>query len=166
MLDRLAFVRAAQAAGLSLAEIHEVIAIRDDTGPPCEHVAALLDAHAFDLDARIAELTALREDVRRLCERAATWTRRAAPTAPSATSSRRLDPALYCRAALRHATARPRHASALDIWPSSSLPQQPQDGTDGGDGPGSDDGTAPGCCRQSRPDPGPACAATTGFGPE
>ncbi len=70
MLDRLAFVRAAQAAGLSLAEIHEVIAIRDDTGPPCEHVAALLDAHAFDLDARIAELTALREDVRRLCERA------------------------------------------------------------------------------------------------
>jgi MerR family copper efflux transcriptional regulator len=70
VLDRLSFVRAAQAAGLSLAEIREVIAVRDDTGPPCEHVAALLDAHAADLDARIAELTALREDVRRLCQRA------------------------------------------------------------------------------------------------
>jgi MerR family copper efflux transcriptional regulator len=55
VLDRLAFVRAAQAAGLSLAEIREVIAVRDHTGPPCEHVAALLDAHAADLDARIAE---------------------------------------------------------------------------------------------------------------
>ena len=69
-LDRLAFVRAAQAAGLTLAEIREVIAVRDDTGPPCEHVAALLDAHAADLDARIAELTALRDDVQRLRERA------------------------------------------------------------------------------------------------
>ncbi len=70
VLDRLAFVKAAQAAGLTLAKIREVIAVRDDTGPPCEHVAALLDAHAADLDARIAELTALRDDVRRLRERA------------------------------------------------------------------------------------------------
>jgi MerR family copper efflux transcriptional regulator len=69
VLDRLAFVKAAQAAGLSLAEIREVIAVRDDTGPPCEHVVALLDAHAADLDARIAELTALRVDVGRLRER-------------------------------------------------------------------------------------------------
>ena len=70
VLDRLAFVKAAQAAGLSLAEIREVIAVRDDTGPPCQHVVALLDAHAADLDARIAELTALRDDVGRLRERA------------------------------------------------------------------------------------------------
>ena len=36
--------RAAQAAGLTLAEIRDVIAAREDSGPPCEHVAALLDA--------------------------------------------------------------------------------------------------------------------------
>jgi len=67
---RLRFVKAAQAAELTLAEIRQVIAARDRSGPPCHHVADLLDAHAGDLDHRIAELSALREDVRRLRERA------------------------------------------------------------------------------------------------
>ena len=69
-LARLRFVKAAQAAGLTLAEIRQVIAVREDSGPPCRHVTALLDAHAADLDRRIAELTALREEVRRLRGRA------------------------------------------------------------------------------------------------
>ncbi len=67
---RLRFVRAARAAGLTLAEIREVIAVRDRSGPPCRHVADLLDAHAADLDRRIADLTALRDEVRRLRDRA------------------------------------------------------------------------------------------------
>ncbi|SNR82517.1 heavy metal-responsive transcriptional regulator [Blastococcus mobilis] len=67
---RLRFVKAAQAAGLSLAEIREVIAVRDRNGPPCRHVTDLLNAHAADLDRRIAELTALRDEVRRLRDRA------------------------------------------------------------------------------------------------
>lgn len=71
-LDRLAFIRAAQAAGLSLAEIRDVIAVRDSHGAPCHHVLALLDAHATDLDRRIAELTTLRDDVERLRRRAVT----------------------------------------------------------------------------------------------
>ena len=71
-LVRLSFVKAAQAAGLSLSEISQVIAISDDDGPPCEHVTGLLDVHAADLDRRIAELTALRADITRLQERAAT----------------------------------------------------------------------------------------------
>ena len=70
VLDRLRFVKAAQAAGLTLAEIRDVIAAREDTGPPCEHVTALLDAHGTDLDRRIAELTALRDEVSRLRQRA------------------------------------------------------------------------------------------------
>jgi len=70
VLDRLAFVKAAQAAGLTLAQVRGVIAMRDSTGRPCEHVVALLDTHAADLDTRIAELTALRDDVRRLRARA------------------------------------------------------------------------------------------------
>lgn len=69
-LARLRFVKAAQAAGLTLAEIRQVIAVRDLSGPPCRHVADLLDDHAADLDRRIAELTALRDEVRRLRDRA------------------------------------------------------------------------------------------------
>lgn len=71
-LVRLTFVKAAQAAGLSLSEISQVITISDDDGPPCEHVTGLLDAHAADLDRRIVELTTLRADITRLQERAAT----------------------------------------------------------------------------------------------
>jgi len=69
-LPRLAFVRAAQAAGCTLAEVRQIIAIREATGAPCAHVAALLDRHAADLDERIAELTALRREVARLRRRA------------------------------------------------------------------------------------------------
>jgi MerR family copper efflux transcriptional regulator len=71
-LPRLAFVKAAQGAGLTLAEISRVITVRDDDGPPCEHVTSLLDAHATDLDRRIAELTFLRAVITRLRDRAAT----------------------------------------------------------------------------------------------
>ena len=69
---RLAFVKAAQTAGLTLAEIRQVIVVRDHDGPPCGHVTGLLDAHASDLDRRIAELTALRDDINRLRDRAGT----------------------------------------------------------------------------------------------
>ena len=43
VLPRLAFIRAAQAIGLSVAEIREVIAIRDGGSPPCAHVLELLE---------------------------------------------------------------------------------------------------------------------------
>ncbi len=69
-LARLRFVKASQAAGLSLAQIRQVIAVREDIGPPCEHVTALLDQRAGDLDRRIAALVALRDEVLRLRERA------------------------------------------------------------------------------------------------
>ena len=70
VVARLAFIKAAQAAGLTLAEIRDVIAIRSQSGPPCQHVAALLEQHAVDLDRRIAELVALRDDVQILRARA------------------------------------------------------------------------------------------------
>lgn len=71
-LDRLRFIRAAQAAGLTLAEIGGIIAVRESSGPPCEHVAALLAEHAAELDQRITALSALRQEVQQLQERAAT----------------------------------------------------------------------------------------------
>jgi MerR family transcriptional regulator, copper efflux regulator len=63
-VTRLRFVRSAQALGLSLAEIADVLRIRDHHGPPCSYVAELLDTHISALDTRINELTALRDELR------------------------------------------------------------------------------------------------------
>jgi MerR family transcriptional regulator, copper efflux regulator len=63
-VSRLRFVRSAQALGLSLAEIADVLRIRDHQGPPCSYVAELLDTHIGALDRRIDELTALRDELR------------------------------------------------------------------------------------------------------
>ncbi len=63
-VTRLRFVRSAQALGLSLAEIAEVLRTRNCQGPPCSYVAELLDTHISALDARIKELTALRDELR------------------------------------------------------------------------------------------------------
>jgi DNA-binding transcriptional MerR regulator len=71
-LGRLSFVRAAQAVGLTLDEIRQVIAFRDDGQAPCAHVTDLLRRHAADLDARIRELQKLRGELRQLARRAAT----------------------------------------------------------------------------------------------
>jgi hypothetical protein len=49
-----------QAAGLSLAEIREILAIRDQRQPPCTHVTAPLRSHLDQTEQRLAELTATR----------------------------------------------------------------------------------------------------------
>jgi MerR family transcriptional regulator, copper efflux regulator len=63
-VTRLRFVRSAQTLGLSLAEIADVLRIRDYQGPPCSYVAELLDTHIGALDTRIKELTTLRDELR------------------------------------------------------------------------------------------------------
>lgn len=70
MLDRLAFIRAAQALGLSLGEIRGIVALRDDGQTPCGHVLDLLRTRSAELDRRIAELRALRGELNRLVARA------------------------------------------------------------------------------------------------
>lgn len=69
-LDRLAFIRAAQAIGLTLGEIRSIIALRDDGQIPCGHVLDLLRRRADGLDRRIDELRSLRGELRRLADRA------------------------------------------------------------------------------------------------
>jgi MerR family copper efflux transcriptional regulator len=71
-LGRLGFVRAAQALGLTLGEIRQIIAFRDRGTAPCAHVSELLLRHAADLDARIRELQQLRGELQQLAERATT----------------------------------------------------------------------------------------------
>ncbi|MHB8330749.1 MAG: heavy metal-responsive transcriptional regulator [Candidatus Dormibacteria bacterium] len=83
-LDRYRFVRAAQAVGLRLGEIREIIALRDLGETPCAFVVDLIGRRAAELDAQIADLAALREELRTLDRRA----RRLNP--------RRCEPRLIC----------------------------------------------------------------------
>lgn len=70
VLDRLAFIRAAQAVGLSLGEIRGIVTLRDDGQTPCGHVLELLRVRATEIDRTIAELRALQLELTRLVERA------------------------------------------------------------------------------------------------
>ena len=57
---RLAFIRAAQSAGLALAEIRGILNVRDHGRPPCTRVTALLHQHLAETDRRLAELAQTR----------------------------------------------------------------------------------------------------------
>jgi len=67
---RLMFIRRAQTLGLSLTEIADIIAVRDAGTAPCRHVRAVAQAKVAVIDARVAELQALRGELTRLMERA------------------------------------------------------------------------------------------------
>ncbi|MCZ7569024.1 MAG: heavy metal-responsive transcriptional regulator [Ardenticatenaceae bacterium] len=66
--ERLGFIRRAQQLGLKLAEIAEVIAVREGGAAPCRHVRDLAEAKIEDIDRRIAELETLRGEMARLAE--------------------------------------------------------------------------------------------------
>ena len=69
VFDRLTFTRASQAVGLTLGEIREVIAFRERGEPPCAYVLDLIEDRAAALTVRIADLEALRADLRDLATR-------------------------------------------------------------------------------------------------
>ena len=69
VLPRLSFIRAAQTIGLTLAEIREVIGIRDRGATPCSHVVDLLERHCAEVRARIRELQHLENDLAQLADR-------------------------------------------------------------------------------------------------
>jgi DNA-binding transcriptional MerR regulator len=71
ILDRLAFIRQAQSAGLTLEHIRQVLAIRDGGQPPCQHVAGLIARRLAEVQARLAELTRTRDQLAALASRAA-----------------------------------------------------------------------------------------------
>ena len=62
-ITRLRIVRSAQALGLSLAEIADMLRVRDADGPPCTYVTELLQTRIHASTVRITELTALREEL-------------------------------------------------------------------------------------------------------
>jgi len=71
-LARLDFIRRGRAGGLTLAQIREILDIRDAGTPPCRHVRQLLTTRLVELDRQIADLTALRDTVADLENAAAT----------------------------------------------------------------------------------------------
>ena len=71
VLERLAFIRHAQAAGLTLEHIRQVLDIRDDGQPPCVHVAGLIARRLAEVEARLAELARTRDQLAALAGRAA-----------------------------------------------------------------------------------------------
>ena len=71
ILERLAFIRHAQAAGLTLEHIRQVLDIRDGGQPPCIHVTGLIARRLSEVEARLAELARTRDQLAALAERAA-----------------------------------------------------------------------------------------------
>jgi MerR family copper efflux transcriptional regulator len=58
------FIKQAQTMGLTLAEIREIIGIRQGGRPPCQHVHTLLTQKADELDRKLADLLTLRRRIR------------------------------------------------------------------------------------------------------
>lgn len=67
-VDRVAFIKRAQAAGLTLRQIGDILAVRDTGHAPCEHVTRHVDDRLTEIDERLRHLHATREhlaDLRR-----------------------------------------------------------------------------------------------------
>ena len=71
ILERLAFIRHSQAAGLTLDHIRQVLDIRDGGEPPCVHVTGLITRRLAEVEARLAELARTRDQLATLAGRAA-----------------------------------------------------------------------------------------------
>lgn len=69
-VERLTFIRDAQAAGLSLTEIASVLDLKDAGSGTCEHTVSLLRRHVADLDERIGALEQMRRRLLDLADRA------------------------------------------------------------------------------------------------
>lgn len=68
-ITRLHFIGAAQASGLTLAEIGSIMDLRDDGTVPCTHVAGLVENKLAAIRARIETLVALEAELEALVER-------------------------------------------------------------------------------------------------
>lgn len=72
-VEMLSFVKQATGLGLTLAEIKDIIAIRQGGRPPCTHVHRLLRDKAVELDRKLKDLLDVR---RRIRQSLLAWKRR------------------------------------------------------------------------------------------
>ncbi len=69
VVDDLRFIKKAQALGLKLGDVREVLEISAGGKPPCEHVRATVSARLTEVEHRLKELRALRSTLRETLER-------------------------------------------------------------------------------------------------
>ena len=69
VLDDLQFIKKAQALGLKLRDVREVLEISSGGKPPCEHVRATVSARLAEVEGRLRELRALRATLQETLER-------------------------------------------------------------------------------------------------
>ncbi len=65
-IDLLQFIAKAKAFSLTLAEIKEIVTIRQQGRQPCPHVRTLVEQKVADLDLMLTDLITLRKRLRRL----------------------------------------------------------------------------------------------------
>lgn len=61
--ERIRFVKGAQGMGLKLAEIKELLDVQDRGACPCGHTRTLLERRLAEIDAEIARLSHLRDEL-------------------------------------------------------------------------------------------------------
>lgn len=71
-VDRVGFIRAAQAVGLTLAEVRQVIDVRDAGEAPCRVASDVIEHRHAEVRTKIAELGRLERELAALRTRAAT----------------------------------------------------------------------------------------------
>ena len=69
-VTRIRFIKAGQGVGLTLAELRNLLTIRDDGRAPCRAAIELLDTQLDGITNRIGELQAMKRDLSRLRHRA------------------------------------------------------------------------------------------------
>ena len=65
---RIAFIKGAQAMGLKLAEIKELLEIQDRGACPCGHTRTLVERRISEIDAEMKRLSALRAELAGMAE--------------------------------------------------------------------------------------------------
>ncbi|MDX1658971.1 MAG: MerR family DNA-binding protein [Nitriliruptorales bacterium] len=66
----MSFIKDAQSAGFTLAQIGEILALRDDGEVPCGHVATLVETRLAEVEQRLRELRQVRSQLRAIADRA------------------------------------------------------------------------------------------------
>jgi MerR family copper efflux transcriptional regulator len=61
VLDRVGFIKEAQAAGLTLRDIHILVQVRGASRRDCQKIRRVLAARVADLDRRLAQIQAFRD---------------------------------------------------------------------------------------------------------
>jgi len=69
-VERLRFIREAQASGLTLDEVQTLLSMKDAGVATCSHTMAFLDRHLAEIDAQIERLQTARSEMADLARRA------------------------------------------------------------------------------------------------